>query len=114
MALPNTRQFDFSDPALRQQLGLKGEGSQTVLGRSEWRKVPKQSYRSRVETQRLILKVLHAASKPLSRREILLHLSRANSPFFRDVIAEMVALGLVIEHESSYGNWFMYEYEAAQ
>ena len=113
MTLPNTRHFDFSDPALRQNLGLKPEGIATVSKRSQWRKEKKQDHRSRAETQRLILEALQQTYTPLSLREIAQKLGRSKCQWLRDVVADMVTLGLIIERETWFRHLPMFEYEIA-
>lgn len=105
--------LDLRDPELRAKYGLRPQNADTVSIPSRWRKQPKQDHRSRVETQRLILQTLAAADRPLSRTQIMRAIGRSKCPRLLDVIAEMVALGLIIEHESSYRHLFMYVYEVA-
>lgn len=114
MVLPNTRHFDFSDPALRQQLGLKADGITTVSKRSQWHKEKKQDHRSRAETQTLILEMLQQAGKPLPLREIARNLGRSKSKWLWDILAEMYALGLVVEYRRAWRHLIVFEYEVAQ
>lgn len=111
MAIPHQHRFDLSDPALREKWGLRPELSETVLKPSQPRKTPPRDYTSRGQTQTAILAVLRAADCPLSRREIVRALGRSKCPYLLNVIAEMVALGLIIEHESAYRSFLMFVYE---
>lgn len=105
--------FDLTDPALRREWGLVRSGSETVSKRSQWWRKPKQEHRDRAGTKTAILEVLSASEVPLSRREILCGIGRSKSPWLLDVLAEMVTLGQLIEHESSYRNVLMFVYEVA-
>jgi hypothetical protein len=104
--------IDLRDPALREKYGLRQQNAETVSRPSKWYKEPRQDHRDRAETQNLILQALMSASRPLSRREIRQFLGRGDSPYFRHVLAELVALGCIVEIEVPFSHlmpMFVYE-----
>lgn len=105
--------FDLTDPALREQWGLQEENPQTVFRPSKWRRELRQERRDRGVSQQVILEVVRASDEPLSRRQIREQIGRLDSPYFRGVLAEMVALGLLVEYELPYARLPMFVYEAA-
>lgn len=114
MTMPNAHRLDLSDPALRQSLGLRESSAlPTVTRPSVWWRQPKQDHRERADTIQAILTVLRAAPAPMSRRQIRTAIDRRDSPYFRDVIAEMVSRKLIVERESWYRHLPMFVYEVA-
>lgn len=114
MSLPNRHHFDLSDPALRDQHGLRqSPPAETVSRPYKWWKRQKRAYVRRDDTKQAILDLLGAADAPLSRREIVEGIGRSKCPYLRDVIAEMVTAGQIIERESNYRHLPMFVYEVA-
>ncbi len=104
--------ISLRDPALREKYGLRQENMDTVSIPSQWRET-RQQHRSRAEARDLILQVLEKSDRPLSLTEIARAINRSKSPYFLHTIAEMVALGLLREYESSYRHFVMFVYEVA-
>lgn len=114
MTLPNAHHIDLRDPALRQQHGLRQDESiDTVQKPSKWYKKPKRTYQKREEVQKAVLDVLQAAAAPMSRREIFNAIGRSKSPYLLEALAELVALGVIVQRESNYRQFLMFVYEVA-
>jgi DNA-binding PadR family transcriptional regulator len=101
--------FDLSTPVLREQFGLRADGSEIMSKLSQFRR-ERRPYRDRGVSREVVLVALRDAVGPLSRLDIARAIDRAKGPTVVNVLNDLMAEGLVSSYVEPYRNSGRYVY----